>query len=327
MVQLLAAGAVVLFWPLAVAAQPFESVGSRAVGMGGAFVAVSDDASAAYWNPAGFASGAFLSLVLDRTTATVNPRDRGGAGSHSGYLIALGAPPIGLSYYRVRHTTVSATRATEPEVPVQGGDEVRLDSLVTHHTGATLVQSVGPGIAVGATLKLVRGTASSAVRLHSETLLSEAEALAGRRSTTFDADLGVMASLSRFKAGVTVRNLTQPAFEAADEGFTVRLERQVRAGVAILPLPGWIVAVDADLVQTAGPRGPVRHLAAGAEGRLGRKAFVRGGLRVNTVGDRIPAVSVGASYAALRSLLIDAHLISGSERSSRGWGIAARLGY
>jgi hypothetical protein len=318
MLQFVATAAVVLFWPLAVAAQPFESVGSRAAGMGGAFVAVSDDASAAYWNPAGFASGAFLSLVLDRTTATVNPPDRGGAGSHSGYLIALGAPPIGLSYYRVRHTGVTAGAS---------GPDVRLDSVVTHHTGATLVQSIGPGVAVGATLKLVRGIASSAVRLDSEALLSEAEELAGKRSTTFDADLGVMASLSRFKAGLTVRNLTQPAFETVDEGLSLRLERQVRAGVALLPLPGWIVAADVDLMQTAGPRGAVRHLAAGTEGRLGRKAFIRGGLRVNTVGDRMPAVSVGASYAALRSLLVDAHLISGSEHTSRGWGIAARLGY
>ncbi len=32
-------------------AQGFEAVGTRALGMGGAFVAVADDASAVYWNP------------------------------------------------------------------------------------------------------------------------------------------------------------------------------------------------------------------------------------------------------------------------------------
>ena len=37
-------------WALA---QPYESLGVRALGMGGAFVAVADDATAAYWNPAG----------------------------------------------------------------------------------------------------------------------------------------------------------------------------------------------------------------------------------------------------------------------------------
>ena len=48
-------------------AQVFESVGTRAIGMAGAFVAVADDATAAYWNPAGLTTGAFFSLLADRT--------------------------------------------------------------------------------------------------------------------------------------------------------------------------------------------------------------------------------------------------------------------
>ena len=47
-------------------AQTFEVVGTRAAGMGGAFVAVADDASATYWNPAGLALGRVFSAVLDR---------------------------------------------------------------------------------------------------------------------------------------------------------------------------------------------------------------------------------------------------------------------
>ena len=52
-----------VFFSLAAApadAQSFEALGSRAQGMG-AFVAVADDASAVYWNPAGLASGAYFS--------------------------------------------------------------------------------------------------------------------------------------------------------------------------------------------------------------------------------------------------------------------------
>ena len=43
--------------PALATAQTVDTVGTRAAGMAGAFVAVADDASAAYWNPAGFAAG------------------------------------------------------------------------------------------------------------------------------------------------------------------------------------------------------------------------------------------------------------------------------
>src|SRR3954466_13822605 len=82
-------------------AQSFEAVGTRAAGMGGAFVAVADDASAAYWNPAGFAAGSYLRLVLDRKSAQVQP-SFGPAAKQSGLLIALGMPALGLSYYGLR---------------------------------------------------------------------------------------------------------------------------------------------------------------------------------------------------------------------------------
>ena len=51
--------------PPGAAAQAFATVGTRAAGMGGAFVGVADDASAIYWNPAGLAAGSYFSLVLD----------------------------------------------------------------------------------------------------------------------------------------------------------------------------------------------------------------------------------------------------------------------
>ena len=52
------------------AAQTFENVGVRAQGLAGAFVAVADDATASWWNPAGLATGTYVSAVLERGRST-----------------------------------------------------------------------------------------------------------------------------------------------------------------------------------------------------------------------------------------------------------------
>ncbi|HEY6951769.1 MAG TPA: PorV/PorQ family protein [Bacteroidota bacterium] len=50
-------------------AAPFLSIGqgARAIGMGGAFVAIADDPSAMYWNPAGIADLAGISVIAEHT--------------------------------------------------------------------------------------------------------------------------------------------------------------------------------------------------------------------------------------------------------------------
>ena len=59
-----------LLLPQLASAQPDPPVGVRAAGMGGAFVAVADDASAVYWNPGGLAAAAYFSIVVDRNTVS-----------------------------------------------------------------------------------------------------------------------------------------------------------------------------------------------------------------------------------------------------------------
>jgi hypothetical protein len=306
------------------AAQTFDTVGTRAAGMGGAFAAVVDDASAAYWNPAGFASGTYFSLVLDRNSAELGSPANGPAGSRSGLFMGLGTPVVALSYYRLRSTDVKPAAVHAGEAAT-----VQADTLITHHAGATLVQSLGSGVAVGATLKLVRGLASSIVRPASEreALLGDRGDLTTEGSNRFDADLGVMATAGRLKAGVTLRNAMEPSFKTPGGGTSLTLERQVRAGVSVTPLAGWIVAADSDVLESHGSAGPIRTFAAGTEGRVHRRALVRGGFSVNTAGDRAPAVSAGASFAATGSLLIDVQATGGSDRAPRGWGVAARFGY
>jgi hypothetical protein len=304
-------------------AQSFEVLGSRPAGMGGAFVAVADDVSGVYWNPAGLALGAYFSLLVDYSSAEATPDGTVRAGSRSGSIIALAAPMIGLSYYRLRATTLSEARDAGA-TPT----DVRLQSLITHHAGATLVQSLTDWMAVGATLKLVRGVAATAVVSGGDRdeLLDEASDLVGAASNSFDADIGVIATAGNLRAGLTVRNVTEPEFDGP--GGALRLQRQIRAGVAVTAVPGLLVAADFDVERVAGTVGEERNVAIGAEARIHPRAFVRSGVRINTLGDEPtghrPVVSFGGSYAVYGSLFVDGQATVGSEAGDRGWGVAAR---
>ncbi len=312
--------ALILALPALGRAQTSDTVGTRAQGMGGAFVGVADDASAVYWNPAGLAGGAYFSLVLDGTSAKAAPDGEDQAGRRSGWLLALTTPALGLSYYRLHASTV---------VPATAGDPAsfELRSLTTQHIGATLVQSLTDRIAVGATVKAVRGLAGmAAVPAASAEGALDGWDVAGRNSNQFDIDLGVMATGSAGRLGLVVRNATEPGFETG-AGSELRLERQVRAGGSILLLQAWKLAADLDLTRSQSVFGDMRELAVGTEGQLTKRLVARAGIRLNTTGDRgrTPGLSVGGSFAALGSLLVDAQVSTGADDAFRGWGVAGRM--
>lgn len=331
-----ALGAVVLSQvalPIPAVAQSFESMGTRAAGMAGAFVAVADDASAVYWNPGALAAGSYFSLVLDRLGSEAQPEAGVPAGSRSGSLIAISAPALGLSYYRLRGT-ILAPATTAQHLAGQNGTatgDIQVQALITHHLGATVVQSLTDNVAIGATLKLVRGTAITGTVAGSsdlDELLGDVGELNGEGSNRFDADIGVLGSFGSFRAGLTLRNLTEPGFETASGG-KLKLDRQARAGVSYIPATGWVVAADADLTSSQGPFGDVRSVAIGAEGRLYPRAWVRAGLRLNTINSavegRTPVAGVGASYAVFSSMLVDAQVSVGGRTADRAWGVAGRI--
>lgn len=303
--------------------------------MAGAFVAVADDASAVYWNPAGLASGAFFSLVLDHNSAEASKGPAPQAGSGSATFLALGVPALGLTYYRLRATTVESPifppDALNLPPPLQVGEMALVHSLITHHTGVTLVQSLTGNLAVGTTLKVVRGVAASGFRPAGDRgeILDEAGGLVGRGSTEFDADVGVMAVAGSLRAGLTVRNVREPEFETPGDEAVLQLHRLVRAGVAYTLASGILLSADLDLRSVPGTTGEVRNLAAGAETRVLRRLAVRGGFRVNTrdnpLAGRTPVGTAGFSYAAMGSILLDGQVTLGGDESDRGWGVGVRV--
>lgn len=301
-------------WPAAVLAQPYESVGLRALGMGGAFVAMADDASATYWNPAGLATGRFFSFVFD-TGRTQSDAER-----VSGSLIAVGTPPLGVAYYRLSSTAVS------PAGP-DGDEQSEVARLRTSHVGVTLVQTLLDGLHLGATLKYVHGAAAQGVGpADLDDPLDAASSLSASGGRAFDVDVGLMADLGRVRAGLAVRNLLEPTFDTPGQ-VALELPRQVRAGVAVFPTATLSLAADADLTSAPDIGGARRSLAVGAEQRLWRERIgLRGGLRFSTLGETRTAVTAGASAAIRTGVYGDAYVAVGVGGTARtGGGVGVRV--
>jgi hypothetical protein len=324
---------VLLFMPPAPAgAQIVETVGSRAQGMGGAFVAVANDSSATWWNPAGLADGPFLDMAIAQSVTEVSdtiPARRDGAS-----WFAFGTPPFGFSYYRTRTTEV---RPFDPTGGAEGGRQDRragvpVRSLAASHIGVTVLQTLFPGVHAGTTLRYVRGTLRNGIedglRPADDLLDAGADYEGGAADHEFDLDIGVLAVAGPFRIGGVGRNLREPDFG----GGTFTLPRQVRAGVAFdaAKLPGTplTVAVDFDVISYETATGDRRVVAVGAEQwLLARRLAIRGGARFNTAGAEERAVTGGASVSLRAGLYLDGYGVLGGATDERGWGLGVRVSF
>jgi hypothetical protein len=273
-----------------------------------------------------------LSLVLDANrlqTADASdfPHQR------SAFELSLAMPALGLSYYATTVTRVTDETPTAEPVAVRNTDGfVRVERLVARQAGVTFVQSVARGLAIGVTGRLVRGsTASGLIPARDSGAFEDAASVFPRTGTTkFDADVGIMAAGAFAKAGLSARNLFEPAFGTAG-GPPIRLERRVRGGVSLLLLQAVTVAADIDFTKTTTSRGRWRDAAIGAEGRPARRAWVRSGVHWNTAANAgagaAPVFSLGGSYAVYGSILADGQISVGSAHGDRGWGLGLRFVY
>jgi hypothetical protein len=249
-------------------------------------------------------------------------------------------PALAVTYYRLDRKTARpddllvGVNGAGPDAGLTGSLPVRVESLVTHHAGITLVHSVLEHVAVGATLKVVRGIAATQpLGFVTANMALDHEDLRGRASNTFDFDVGAMATYGSLKAGVTIRNVREPEFHVPEGDETLRLDRQARAGVSYTITPNWLVAADLDLLEHEDPLGDRRDFAFGVEGRLARRVTARSGLRLNAAGSNdVPdapgaAFALGGSFAATAAVLLDAAAALGGDRGGRGWRVAARFVY
>jgi hypothetical protein len=319
------------------AAQMWELVGTRAQGMGGAFVAVADDATATWWNPAGLATGATLSFVWDMADnlAPSGPRPEGPASLGDTMGFALATPALGLSYYRLRISEmqpVSSNGAGTSVRQEEGATGIGLRTLALNQFGATFGQSLGGNVVMASTLKLIRaGTAVSVgpVPGKARDALEHVGELELSMETQAALDVGAMVMLSRqMRVGISVKHLREPEFGEGETG--IQLERQARVGVAVMgggQSASLTTAADFDITTLDTVLGDVRHIGAGGEAwLLNRLVGLRGGFSTNTAGEGGTSWSVGASAGA-RGVFVDGFMTLGSDATRDGWGISARLGF
>ncbi len=307
--------------PAPVSAQTFELIGSRALGMGGAFVAVANDPSAVFWNPAGLASGQPAGATIEWVRFRFGDHDApisAGPWRRSAKFVSLGTWPIGMSF------------ANFDEVRLVTGAEGTLESLrfSTKHYGATLLQTLVQGLVIGTTVKYVRGTVASGPVEEANVgdALDAGADRDGVSSGAFDLDAGAMFDGRVFRLGWTTRNLRSASFKGP-AGTAMELKRQSRVGLAIFPADGLIFAVDLDVSTAEHSAGPRRMLAAGAEHLFSPRFAIRGGARWNLDGTRTAVGSVGASIAIKPGTWLDGHFTHGRARGERGFGFALRAGW
>jgi hypothetical protein len=312
--------------------QVVETVGSRALGMGGAFVAVASDSSATWWNPAGLAAGPFIDLALARAVT-----EAGGelpANRSKGSWFALGTPPFGVSYYALKVTSVQALTPTVTESGSREDRRAGMQSVAASQFGITLVHTLIDGVHAGATLKYVRGTVRAGERqgdFSSGALLDLGDDLQGGDGEgAFDADVGLLGVAGPLRLGLLVRNVRETTFE--QEAGRAELPRQVRIGVAYdraaaggVPL---MVALDVDARTIDTASGERRNVAFGVERWLmNTRVGVRAGARFNTAGAKERTATAGVSVAVRSGLFLDGHVVRGGTEDERGWGIAARVSF
>ena len=319
-------------------AQGDDTIGVRAQGMGGAFTAVADDATATWWNPAGMAGGAYFNALIEGGSHRVPSSERTAAGDlQSAWRaetrsISVAFPALGLSYYRLQVSEIQPQTSTGTASPVRqdgGATEVRLRSLTLSQFGATVGQSLGSHFVIGSTFKLVTAGDAFLVQASGTASLDTATGIVVPSETHGGLDVGAMAVFGPARIAVMVRNVTETEFGNGSDVFT--LSRHARAGAAFSTGTRGVIgtatiAVDADLTTTTTVLGDERRVAVGGEVWTGQRTIgVRGGIGTNTIGSRRTSFSGGASAALKKGLYVDGEITGGTDEGRHGWGAGLRV--
>jgi hypothetical protein len=263
----------------------FAVVGPRAAGMGGAGVAVTTDALATYWNPAGLAMTQTVDIRIQGTAQAI---DRRGFRDAFNDIKDFSTPdPVAAQELanRINNANTSGIAAGGLYVKGHFGEHAFGFNVSDVATSGTFVdpgnrfRQVGSGatanvqgalllkglearqaafsyayafadktFAIGVTGKIIQGAAyagSVALQGGQDLTLTENFGKANI-STTYGIDVGaIYRPASWLRLAVVAKDLNQPEFDAPD-GSTYKLNPQVRGGMAVNPYASLTLTADMD---------------------------------------------------------------------------------
>jgi hypothetical protein len=276
--------------PRAASAQLYETVGIRAQGMGGAFVAVADDATATWWNPAGLATGPLFDALVEYGRFRTSPQT-------SSQGVAMAFPSLGISYYRL---------------PLGGSREQHLGVY-----GLTFGQSLSNHVVVASTVKVEQaGETHGDIDIGLLARAGHAQlgiSVKNVRETEFETGQGTLKLDRQARAGAALLGRSNGWIKELTLSFDADL-------IATRSQP------DRDQIEIGSPdEGEVRYVAGGVElWVLNKRLGLRGGASRNTVGSKKSSASGGVSLAIRSGLYVDAQHTNGSDLRRRSWGVALR---
>ena len=282
--------------PLQVSAAEFVMVGPRAMGMGGAGVAVTTNAFATYWNPAGLAMTQTVDiraqgggLAQDRlglgdalhdlenfNTSDTSPANLAKAQSiadrvnqpnatisvngSAGFYIKghLGEHAFGFNVSDVAtgggfvSTPVGAAQPGGPGTPITVTGQMALRGLEARQLAFSYAYAFSDKtFSIGITAKVIQGASyNGSTDLQGGSGVSTTDHFGKPTiSTTYGIDLGAIyrpSSLIRF--AIVAKDINTPTFDGAGGG-ELKLEPQVRTGVAINPYSSLTLTADVDVTS------------------------------------------------------------------------------
>ncbi|MCP9454962.1 MAG: conjugal transfer protein TraF [Nitrospira sp.] len=294
---------VLLGAPASTEAVEFVFVGPRATGMGGAGVAVTTDALATYWNPAGLAMiqsldlrAQGLGLAIDRRglgealrdlenfsasdpSAAARARDIATRLNQPGATLSI-AGSAGLYFkghwerhafgVNVSDVATGGGYISQPVDPITLRGRMALRGLEARQLAFSYGYAFSDKtFAVGITAKVIQGASYSGfVDLQGGNGVTISNRFGKPTiSTTYGIDLGALYKpASWIRVGIVAKDINSPTFDDAGGG-KIKLDPQVRGGVALNPWSTLTLTADIDLTanKTLLPGIKSRIMSLGAE--------------------------------------------------------------